>query len=163
MNQKFPDVHKDGLKLALTVLSIACLSLLFQSCSSWWNGDGKKVASCPVTAKPSKKVRMRMPICADEKKMELWEFVGEVKQKVYPACLSGLVFLPDLPMDLIAIDAPGKVSICLWNNDRCAGWVHTSDRNYQEKKKSEIPAYGAIRLMGDEGIASIRILNNRSL
>lgn len=103
------------------------------------------------------------PICDGAENVYLTKFAGRVRQRVHSnECLSGLTFLPDLPMNLIAIDAPGKVSICLWNKDRCVGWVHTSNRNYQEKKKSEIPAYSAIRLMGDQGIATIRILKNRS-
>lgn len=149
---------KLGLFLSLGIISGGLIQL---SCSGRPDDSNVKIKSYSVT-KPVKKVGAHIPICADAERVELWKFVGEVKQKVRPTCLSGLVFLPDLPMDLIAIDAPGKVSICLWNKNRCVGWVHTSDRNYQEKKKSEIPAYSAIRLMGDEGTAIIKILNNRS-
>lgn len=149
-----------GLGLFLS-LGIILAGLIQFSCSGRSN-DGDMEAKRSLVTKPAKK-SVQPPICVGAENVILADFVGEVGQQVHPKCVSGLVFLPDLPMDLIAIDAPGKVSICLWNNDRCVGWVYTSERNYQEKKRSEIPAYSAIRLMGDEGIATIRILNNRSL
>lgn len=155
---KFPNAWKYGLTLSLLILVLASVESFFKSCSL----ESKKETRAAQS--PRAVVRKSIPpICGNAENVSLTEFAGEVGQQVHPKCVSGLVFLPDLPMDLIAIDAPGKVSICLWNNDSCVDWVYTSDRNYQEKKKSEIPAYSAIRLMGDEGIATIKILNNRSL
>lgn len=97
------------------------------------------------------------PICGDAVTYRLSSGQSVVEQKVHKDCLSGLIFSPDISAGKIGIDAPGSVSICLWNRDRCVGWVHTENDNSQEMKKNEIPEYSAIRLIGDEGVATLRL------
>lgn len=94
------------------------------------------------------------PICADAISYHFSITNRLVRANVHKDCLSGLIFSPDISIGKIGIDAPGSVRICLWNNDRCVSWVNTENNNSQEKQKKEIPQYSAIRLIGDEGVAT---------
>lgn len=96
-------------------------------------------------------------ICGDAVSYRFSSRQRVIVQKVHKNCLSGLIFSPDISEGKCGIDAPGAVRICLWNNDRCVGWINTKNNNSQEPRKNEIPEYSAIRLIGDEGDAILRL------
>ncbi|MDO8430036.1 MAG: hypothetical protein Q7S73_01555 [bacterium] len=154
MNKKFPNALKYGSKLAATVLIVGLVVALtslafshfFTSISSASNPQKSPADSLPNTCQDSFAVNLDL-----ENRF--------VQQKVHKHCLSKAVFLPDLPLDRIGIDAPpGEINICLWYNNRCVDWIRSKDGDNIGKTKKEIPVYSALRFMGDEGVVKIHIL-----
>ncbi|MDE2001639.1 MAG: hypothetical protein KGI60_03710 [Patescibacteria group bacterium] len=149
-----------GDKIAYALIGIAVVFFLVSRVTMpHWSQSSPYQAVAATKAKKRHLRRKDPPVCADAASYAIKE--NGISVPVSPDCMSGLVF-PNLPRGrLMKATFPGEIRVCLWNHDRCVGWLHTPrlpTPDYHEVGLRGMPHYRAFRLIGDPGYAILEVV-----